>query len=68
MFAQNPKAKPADLANALILNYCQGVVGLAGVGDAEKSGALLRYGQEVIQELQLKAELKERAPAAQASQ
>jgi mono/diheme cytochrome c family protein len=68
MLAQNPKARPADLANALILAYCQGVVGLAGVGDAEKSGALTRYGQEVIQELQLKAETKERPPAAKASQ
>jgi mono/diheme cytochrome c family protein len=68
MLAQNPKAKPVDLANALILAFCQGVVGLAGVGDAERSGALLRYGQEVIQELQLKAEAKERPPAAKASQ
>jgi hypothetical protein len=68
MLAQNPKAKTADLANALILAFCQGVVGLAGVGDAERNGALLRYGQEVIQELQLKAEAKERPPAAKASQ
>jgi hypothetical protein len=67
MLAQNPKAKPVDLANALILAYCEGVVDLSGVGDAEKSGALIRYGQEVIQELQLKAETKERAPAANAS-
>jgi len=68
MLAQNPKTKTADLANALILAFCQGVVGLAGVGDAERNGALLRYGQEVIQELQLKAEAKERPPAAKASQ
>jgi mono/diheme cytochrome c family protein len=67
MLAQNPKAKPVDLANALILAYCEGVVHLSGVGEAEKSGALVRYGQEVIQELQLKAETKERAPAAKAS-
>jgi len=67
MLAQNPKAKPADLANALILAYCEGVVDLTGVGDAEKTGALVRYGQEVIQELQLKAETTERAPAAKAS-
>jgi len=67
MLAQNPKAKPVDLANALILAYCEGVVDLSGVGDAEKTGALIRYGQEVIQELQLKAETKERAPAAKAS-
>jgi mono/diheme cytochrome c family protein len=64
MLAQNPQAKPADLANALILAYCEGVVGLAGVGDVEKSAALMRYGEQVIQELQLKVEAKERAPAA----
>jgi hypothetical protein len=68
MLAQNPKAKPADLADALILAYCEGVVGLAGVGDVEKSAALMRYGEEVIQELQLKVETKERPPAAKASQ
>jgi mono/diheme cytochrome c family protein len=68
MLAENPKAKPADLADALILAFCEGVVGLAGVGDVEKSGALMRYGQEVIGELQLKAELKARPPAAKASQ
>jgi mono/diheme cytochrome c family protein len=68
MLAQNPKAKPADLADALILAYCEGVAGLAGVGDVEKSAALMRYGEEVIQELQLKVETKERPPAAKASQ
>ena len=68
MLAANPKAKPADLANALILAFCEGVAGLAGVGDVEKSGALMRYGQEVIQDLQLKAELKARPTAAKASQ
>jgi mono/diheme cytochrome c family protein len=64
MFAKNPKAKPADLANALILAFCEGVVTFKGVGGVEKSGALLRFGQEVIQELQLKVELRERPPAA----
>ena len=67
MLAQNPRAKPADLANALILAYCEGVVGLAGIGDAQKSAALMRYGEQVIQELQLKVETGERAPAAKAS-
>ena len=68
MLAANGKAKPADLANALILAFCEGVTGLAGVGDVAKSGALMRYGQEVIGALQLKAELKARPPAAKASQ
>jgi hypothetical protein len=67
MLAQNPQAKPADLANALILAYCEGVAGLSGVGDVEKSAALMRYGEQVIQELQLEVETKERAPAANAS-
>ncbi|MGZ3287179.1 MAG: c-type cytochrome [Xanthobacteraceae bacterium] len=67
LLAQNPKAKPVDLANALILAYCEGVVDLSGAGDAEKTGALIRYGEEIIQELQLKAETTERAPVANAS-
>lgn len=67
LLAQNPKAKPVDLANALILAYCEGIVDLSGAGDAEKTGALIRYGEEIIQELQLKAETTERAPVANAS-
>jgi len=67
MLAQNPKAKPADLANALILAFCEGVAGLAGIRDVEKTAALMRYGEEVIQRLQLNAEMQERAPAAKAS-
>jgi hypothetical protein len=67
MLAQHPKVKPADLANALILAYCEGVAALAGIRDVEKSGALMRYGEEVIQRLQLKAEMQEAAPAARAS-
>ena len=68
MLAGNPKAKLADLANALILAYCEGVTALPDVRDVEKTAALMRYGEEVIQRLQLKAELKERAPAAKAAQ
>jgi hypothetical protein len=67
MLAGNPKAKPADLANALILAFCQGVATLLDVRDIEKTAALMRYGEEVIQRLQLKAELKERPPAAKAA-
>ena len=47
-------AKPADLANALILAYCEGVMGLSGVGDVEKTAALMRYGEQVIQELDIR--------------
>jgi mono/diheme cytochrome c family protein len=67
LLAKNPKAKLVNLANALILAYCEGVVGLPDVPDIEKTGALMRYGQEVIGALQLKAELKERPPTAKAS-
>jgi mono/diheme cytochrome c family protein len=67
MLAANPKAKLADLANALILAFCEGVAGLSNARDVEKTGALMRYGEEVIQRLQLKAELAERAPAARAA-
>ena len=68
MLAANPKAKLADLANALILAFCEGVAGLSSARDVEKTGALMRYGEEVIQRLQLKAELTERPPAARAAQ
>jgi hypothetical protein len=43
------------------------VVGLTGVGDVEKTAALMRYGEQVIQELQLKVETGERPPAAKAA-
>jgi len=49
------------------LAYCDGVCGLASVGEVEKIAALTRCGQQVIQDLQLKAEPKERSPAAKAS-
>jgi hypothetical protein len=68
MLAANPKAKPAELANALILAFCDGVAALTGVGDVAKSGALMRYGQEIIGGLQLKAELKAKPPAAKTPQ
>ena len=67
MLAENPKAKLADLANALILAFCEGVAGLSGARDVAKTGALTRYGEEVIQRLQLRAELTGPAPAAKAS-
>jgi hypothetical protein len=66
MASKNPSAKPADLANALILSFCKGLVPLPGIADAEKIVALMRYGEEVIQALQSKAETQARAPAAKA--
>ena len=58
MVKRNPTAKLADVANALILAYCRGVSGLAGVTIAEKQAALERYGENVIQALQQTAELQ----------
>jgi mono/diheme cytochrome c family protein len=64
MAAQNPTAKPADVANALILAYCQGVVGVSGVDVAQKQAGLARYGEVVIEELQKRAEMQARPTAA----
>src|SRR5262245_11264788 len=61
---QNSKTKLADVANALILAYCQGVSGLAGVDQAQKTAALTRYGEVVIEALQAKAAAQPPAPAA----
>src|SRR5262245_57428268 len=59
-----PKAKLADVANALILAYCQGVTGLAGIDQGQKTAALTRYGEVVIEALQAKAAAQPPAPAA----
>jgi mono/diheme cytochrome c family protein len=68
MFSGNPGAKPANLANALILSFCRGVMALPGVGEPEKLAGVMRYGQEVIEALQAKAETQARAPAAMKAQ
>jgi hypothetical protein len=68
MFSGNPGAKPANLANALILSFCRGVMALPGVGEPEKLAGVMRYGQEVIEALQAKAETQARAPAATKAQ
>jgi hypothetical protein len=61
---QDPKAKLADVANALILAYCQGVSGITGVDQAQKTAALTRYGEVVIEALQAKAAAQPPPPAA----
>jgi mono/diheme cytochrome c family protein len=63
MAAQNPTARPADVANALILAYCQGGMGASGVKAADGQAALERYGAQVIEELQRKAETQARTTA-----
>jgi len=62
--SENQKAKLADVANALILAYCQGVNAMSGVDLAEKTSALTRYGEVVIESLQAKAAAQPPAPAA----
>ena len=64
---QNPKAKLADVANALILTYCQGVSALTGIDPAQKTAAMTRYGEVVIEALQAKADARPPAPAASAA-
>ncbi len=50
---QNPKARRADVANALILAYCPAVAALPGNSIAEQNNLLNSYGQQVINTLQL---------------
>ena len=49
---QNPKAAPADLANALITAYCSAVTADTSVGEARQRAWMLDFGSEVIQTLQ----------------
>lgn len=50
---QNPKARRADVANALILAYCPAVAALPGTSIAEQNNLLNSFGQQVIGTLQL---------------
>jgi hypothetical protein len=63
MVKRDPKAKLADVANALILAYCRGLGALTGPTIAEKQAALERYGENVIQALQHTAELQAHSAA-----
>ena len=53
-----PAAKLANVANALILAYCHGIVDIPGADPASKQAALERYGEQVIGALQTRAETK----------
>jgi hypothetical protein len=55
---KRPAAKLANVANALILSYCRGVVDISGADPANKQAALKRYGEQVIGALQTRAETK----------
>ncbi len=52
---QNPKARRADVANALIVAYCPQVVAKPNSSVAEQYSLLTSFGQQVIQTLQLGA-------------
>ena len=59
--AQNPKAAPADVANALISAYCSTVTAAASADPTQQGipaqgfGWVEGFGQQVIQTLQLRA-------------
>lgn len=53
LWGQNPKAKSADVANALILAYCRVVAAQPGASIAEQNGWLNDFGQQVIRTFQL---------------
>jgi len=55
---KTPAAKLANVANALILAYCHGIVDISGADPADKQAALRRYGEQVIGALQTRAETK----------
>ncbi|QTL06151.1 c-type cytochrome [Aquabacter sp. L1I39] len=52
---QNPKAKKADVANALITAYCPQVLAQPNNSVANQYALLTSFGQQVIQTLQLQA-------------
>jgi mono/diheme cytochrome c family protein len=51
---QNPKATPADLANALIAAYCPAVTAGRSIDPAERFSWLEGFGEQVIQTLQMR--------------
>jgi cytochrome c553 len=51
---QNPKATPADLANALIAAYCPVVTAVRSIDPAERFSWLEGFGEQVIQTLQMR--------------
>jgi hypothetical protein len=51
---QNPKAAPADLANALIAAYCPAVTADTAADPAQRFSWLEGFGEQVIQTLQMR--------------
>jgi len=49
---QNPKAAPADLANALITAYCSAVIADTSIEEARQRAWVHEFGSQVIQTFQ----------------
>jgi hypothetical protein len=63
---QNPKATPADLANALIAAYCPVVTAARSIDPADRFSWLEGFGEQVIQTLQIRTMGLNVEPASQA--
>jgi mono/diheme cytochrome c family protein len=63
---QNPKATPADLANALIASYCPVVAADTRADPAERFSWLEGFGEQAIQTLQMRTMGLNVEPASQA--
>ncbi len=53
LVTKNPKARPADIANALIVSYCGLVAADKGIEPATQHAYVEDFGQQVIQTLQV---------------
>lgn len=54
--AAQPTARPADIADALILSYCKAIDANAGMVPAQKGAVVTRFGEQVIEDLQASIE------------
>ncbi|MGQ3071066.1 MAG: c-type cytochrome [Ferrovibrionaceae bacterium] len=52
MWSGQAKARPADIADALILAYCKAIDANAGLVAAQKGAVVTRFGEQVIEDLQ----------------
>ena len=65
LYQQNPKARPADVANALIASYCR-TVAQVKTSVAEQNALLNQFAGQAVQTLQLlppRKTVEEAAPA-----
>lgn len=52
LWSAQAKARPADIADALILAYCKAIDANAGLVAAQKGAVVTRFGEQVIEDLQ----------------